>query len=61
VLGREEAFEMGYNPNDGPEIRWGAPEGSAEMATCRRRAPAYQLTRMRAMRVWFKRRLHPAA
>jgi len=61
VLGREGAFEMGYNPNDGPEIRWGAPEGSAEMATCRRRAPAYQLTRMRAMRVWFKRRLHPAA
>jgi hypothetical protein len=59
ILERREALEMGYNPNDGPEIRWGAPEGSAERATCRRRAPAYQVERMKAMRVWFKKRLHP--
>ena len=60
VLGRKEAFEMGYNPNDGAEIRWGAPEGSAERAPCRRRAPASQIERMKAMRKWFQARLHPA-
>jgi hypothetical protein len=60
ILKRREALEMGYNPNDGPEIRWGAPDGSAERASCRRRAPAYQVERMKAMRVWFIKRLHPA-
>ncbi len=60
IFKRTAAFEMGYNPNDCAEIRWGAPEGSAEMAVCRRRAPAYQAERMKAMRVWFVKRLHPA-
>jgi len=60
IFAREEAFEMAYNPNDGPEIRWGAPEGSAERAACRRRAPAFQVERMKAMRKWFRKRLHPA-
>ena len=60
IFKRKAAFEMGYNPNDCAEIRWGAPEGSAEMAVCRRRAPAYQAERMKAMRVWFVKRLHPA-
>jgi hypothetical protein len=60
VLERKEAFEMGYNPNDGAEVRWGAPEGSAERATCRRHAPPYQVERMKAMRKWFQARLHPA-
>jgi hypothetical protein len=60
VLERREALEMGYNPNDGPEIRWGAPEGSVERASCLRKAPAYQVKRMMAMRIWFKKRLHPA-
>jgi hypothetical protein len=59
IFNRKEAFEMGYNPNDGPEIRWGAPRGSPELSTCRRRAPAYQVERMKAMRVWFQKRLHP--
>lgn len=59
ILERREALEMAYNPNDGPEIRWGAPERSAERSSCRRRAPAYQLDRMKAMRVWFQKRLHP--
>ncbi len=59
VLKRREAFEMGYNPNDGPEIRWGAPEGGDEMATCRRRAPAEQRRRMLEYREWFRARRFP--
>ena len=59
ILDRKDAFEMGYNPNDGIEFRWGAPEGSPELATCRRRAPARQQERMRSLRSWFKKRLHP--
>lgn len=59
IFQRKEAFEMAYNPNDGPEVRWGAPEASEELASCRRRAPAYQVERMSAMRPWFQKRLHP--
>ena len=59
VLKRQEAFEMGYNPNDGIEIRWGAPVGSAEIKSCRRRAPAAQQEIMRRLRPWFQKRLHP--
>jgi len=59
ILKRKDAFEMAYNPNDGIEIRWGAPEKSSEISTCRRHAPAYQSERMRAVRMWFSKRLHP--
>ena len=59
ILRRAQAFEMGYNPNDGVEIRWGAPAGSEEMKCCRRRAPAGQLEQMRKLRPWFQKRLHP--
>lgn len=59
ILQRRDAFEMGYNPNDGIEIRWGAPENSDEMATCRRHAPSNQLSTMRSVRPWFQKRLHP--
>lgn len=59
ILQRREAFEMTYNPNDGAEIRWGAPEGSAERSTCRRQAPASQQKTMQAVRKWFSKRLHP--
>lgn len=59
VLGRRDSFEMGYNPNDCVEVRWGAPAGSAELASGRRRAPASQSERMRALRPWFRKRLHP--
>ena len=57
VFDRREALEMGYNPNDSVEVRWGAPEGSEERATAGRRAPASQLEKMKALRPWFKRRL----
>ncbi len=59
LLRRRDAFEMAYNPNDGIEIRWGAPEGSDELATCRRHAPAAQAEKMRSVRPWFRKRLHP--
>jgi hypothetical protein len=59
ILKRREAFEMGYNPNDGIEIRWGAPAGSEEIRSCKRRAPAGQLEQMRKLRPWFQKRLHP--
>jgi hypothetical protein len=59
ILKRKEAFEMAYNPNDGIEIRWGAPEGSEERSSCKRKVPANQLARMNAVRGWFNKRLHP--
>jgi hypothetical protein len=59
LLQRRDAFEMAYNPNDGVEIRWGAPENSNELSTCRRRAPKYQVEKMLAVRQWFNKRLHP--
>lgn len=60
ILARAEAFEVAYNPNDCPEVRWGAPEGSDERSTCRRRAPEDQQAKMRAYRVWFAERRRPA-
>jgi hypothetical protein len=60
IFRRQEAFEMGYNPNDSIEIRWGAPEGSAELQTARRRVPASQLAKMKALQPWFRKRLRPA-
>jgi hypothetical protein len=59
ILKRKDAFEMAYNPNDCPEIRWGAPEGSDELSSCRVRAPASQKERMKALRHWFLERLRP--
>jgi hypothetical protein len=59
ILNRKDEFEMAYNPNDGIEIRWGAPEKSDERATCIRRAPSGQLLTMRSVRGWFHKRLHP--
>ncbi|HWS01184.1 MAG TPA: hypothetical protein VN249_11245 [Prolixibacteraceae bacterium] len=59
ILQRRDAFEMAYNPNDGIEIRWGAPENSQERSTCKRRVPASQLAKMNTVRVWFNKRLHP--
>jgi hypothetical protein len=59
ILERREAFEMAYNPNDGIEIRWGAPENSSERSTCRHHAPAGQMETMRMVRPWFHKRLHP--
>jgi hypothetical protein len=59
ILKRKDSFEMAYNPNDGIEIRWGAPENSEERAGCRRQTPPYQLEKMKSVRTWFSKRLHP--
>lgn len=60
LVARAPAFELGYNPNDCPELRWGAASGSREAATCRRRMPADQARKMKAYRVWFRERRRPA-
>jgi hypothetical protein len=59
ILKRRDAFEMAYNPNDCVEIRWGAPENSDEISTCRRKAPPNQQKTMHSVRKWFSQRLHP--
>ena len=59
VVARAPDLEMAYNPNDCPEARWGAPAESAELATCKRRAPANQTSLMRRYRAWFHERKRP--
>jgi hypothetical protein len=59
VVARAAALEMAYNPNDCPEVRWGAPAGSEEARPCRRRAPWSQTARMRKVRAWFHERRRP--
>lgn len=59
VLARKSAYEMAYNPNDCPEIRWGAEPDTAEYATCRRHAPATQRAKMEQYRIWFRETRRP--
>ncbi len=59
VLDRSEALEMGYNPNDCIEIRWGTPPESRELVSCSRRAPLEQQKKMSAYRHWFRERIFP--
>lgn len=59
VVDRAQAMEAAYNPNDCVEVRWGAPEGSEERITCKRRAPADQQQRMEKYRPWFATRQRP--
>jgi hypothetical protein len=54
LLSRRSGFEVAYNPNDCVEWRWGAKDGSPEMATCKRRAPANQVALMEQYRPWFR-------
>ncbi|CCJ05891.1 hypothetical protein [Methylocystis sp. SC2] len=61
VMDRAADLEMGYNPNDCVELRWGASDGSAEAATCSRRAPAAQRAKMTDYRSWFRERHWPHA
>ncbi|MBM4290062.1 MAG: hypothetical protein FJ138_00300 [Deltaproteobacteria bacterium] len=59
LVARAAALEVAYNPNDCPEARWGAPEGSAERASCARRAPDAQRRLMERYRPWFHERRRP--
>jgi hypothetical protein len=60
LMDRMPDLEMAYNPNDCVELRWGAPAGSEEGATCKRHAPAAQRDKMSKYRVWFHERRRPA-
>jgi hypothetical protein len=59
VVERAIDLEMAYNLNDCVELRWGAPEGSEEASTCRRRAPQAQRAKMAQYRAWFHERRRP--
>lgn len=59
LVDRASEFEVAYNPNDCPEIRWGAREGTDEYTTCRRHAPPHQRQRMAQYRSWFAERQRP--
>lgn len=59
LFARQAAFEVGYNPNDCVEVRWGAESASAEYASCRRHAPPDQRARMEAYRAWFHQTRRP--
>jgi hypothetical protein len=60
VIGRAAEFEMAYNPNDCPELRWAAPDNSDEASTCKRRAPQAQRAKMSSdYRIWFRERHWP--
>lgn len=59
VIDRVADLEMAYNLNDCVELRWGAPEGSDEASTCKRRAPGAQREKMTEYRPWFSERRRP--
>jgi hypothetical protein len=59
LVARAPSYESAYNPNDCPEVRWGAPTGSDEAKTCNRRAAEDQQIKMRHYRVWFAERRRP--
>jgi hypothetical protein len=59
VIDRTSDLEMAYNLNDCVELRWGAPEGSEEAATCKRRASSAQRAKMSEYRAWFSERRRP--
>jgi hypothetical protein len=59
LISRRERLQMGYHPNDCPEIRWGAPEGSEEASHCRQRALPSERAQMRSYEHWFARLQRP--
>jgi hypothetical protein len=61
VVDRAADLEMGYNPNDCVEVRWGAPADSEETSTCRGHAPQAQRAKMMGYRNWFRERHWPHA
>jgi hypothetical protein len=60
LVARKRELEVAYHPDDCPEVRWGAPAGSDEIATCRRRATGGDRAKMeRKFRGWFRDRRRP--
>ena len=60
VVQRGPELEMAYNPNDCVELRWGAPDKSDEVSTCKRHASWAQHAKMARYREWFHERRRPA-
>ncbi len=60
LVDRLPMFEQSYNPNDCPELRWGANLANPEGSTCTRKAPYEQRLRMEQYRVWHQERRRPA-
>ncbi|MBL9099786.1 MAG: hypothetical protein JNL82_02450 [Myxococcales bacterium] len=60
LIARADRLEAAYNPNDCPELRWGAEPGSEEARTCRRHAPPEQQDKMQRYKTWFHERKRPA-
>jgi hypothetical protein len=56
---RAADLEMAYNVNDCVELRWGAPDNTAETSTCKRHAPRAQRAKMAEYRAWFHERRRP--
>ncbi len=56
---RRAGLEVGYNPNDCVERRWGTTPDTPDNATCRRQAPLEQQTRMEDYRAWFHDTVRP--
>ena len=59
LFNRRAALEVGYNPNDCAERRWGASPGTDEYQTCSRQAPQDQSARMEQYRSWFRNTKRP--
>jgi hypothetical protein len=60
LFDRRAALEIGYNPNDCSERRWGATPGTEEYQTCSRQAPQDQSARMDQYRSWFRNTQRPS-
>jgi hypothetical protein len=59
LYARRAGLEVGYNPNDCVERRWGAAPNTPDAATCRRQAPRDQQARMEDYRPWFRDTVRP--
>ncbi|MDI7267538.1 MAG: hypothetical protein QME96_06060 [Myxococcota bacterium] len=55
-----DRLEQAYNPNDCPEVRWGAGRNTPESSTCTHRLPPAQNERMWRHRFWHSRRQRPS-
>ncbi|MGI9213384.1 MAG: hypothetical protein ACR2HF_13010 [Methylococcaceae bacterium] len=60
MYARKTRLELAYNPNDCPEIRWGASPGTEEYRSCTAQAPVEQRQRMERYRNWFREGRRPS-
>lgn len=60
IYSRRPGLEVGYNPNDCIERRWGSAPSDQDYSACRRQAPADQRARMEEYRPWFREARRPS-